>query len=193
MDEPLTLELLLARIQDKDDRRRAAARDAAGQVGAKAIRPLADVAASGELEIARSANRAMWKIVRTAGRPGAENERAATVAALIDVLGDGLLPVQLRRDVLWMLSEIIRDDEIDPEGAASLLDDPDLREDTRCALQRVPGERALAALKIGFERATGEFKAALACSLRARGVQVAEPPCPKLVPTKKTSVQPITG
>lgn len=193
MAEPLTLELLLARIQDKDDRVRAAARDAAGQVGAQAIRPLADIAATGQLEVARSANRALWKIVRTAGQPGAENQRAATVAALVDLLGDGLLPVQLRRDVIWMLSEIIRDEEIEPEDAATLLDDPDLREDTRCALQRVPGERSLAALKLGFERATGEFKTALACSLRARGVQVAEPPCPKLVPTKQTSVRPIAG
>ncbi len=193
MAEELTLERLLAQIQDKDDRVRAAAWQAAGQVGAQAVRPLADIAAGGELEVARSANRALWKIVRTVGRPGAENQRAATVAALIAVLGDSLLPVQLRRDVIWMLSEIIRDDEIDPEGAASLLDDPDLREDARCALQRVPGENSLAALKLGFERATGDFKAALACSLRARGVQVAEPPCPKLVPTKKTSVRPIAG
>lgn len=193
MAEELTLERLLAQIQDKDDRVRAAAWQAAGQVGAKAVRPLADIAASGELEVARSANRALWKIVRTVGRPGAESQRAATVTALIDVLGDGLLPVQLRRDVIWMLSEIIRDDEIDPEGAASLLDDPDLQEDARCALQRVPGENSLAALKLGFGRATGDFKAALACALRARGVQVAEPPCPKLVPTKKTSVRPIAG
>lgn len=192
MDE-LTVDVLIARIKHKDPKVRAAAWQAAGQVGAQAVRPLADVAATGELEVARAANRGLWKIVRTAGRPGAETERAAVVAALVELLDDGLLPVQLRRDIIWMLSEIIRDDEIDPEGAAGLLDDPDLREDTRCALQRVPGERSLTALKIGFGRASGEFKAALACTLRARGIAVADPPCPKLVPTKTTSVKPIAG
>jgi len=191
--EELTVDVLIARVKEKDPKVRAAAWQAAGKVGAPAVKPLAGVAATGELEVARAANRGLWKIVRTAGRPGAENERAAVVAELLDVLDNAQLPVQLRRDVVWMLSEIIRDDEIDPDGAASLLDDPDLREDVRCALQRVPGERALTALKIGFGRATGEFKAALACALRARGIAVAEPPCPKLVPTKQTSVKPIAG
>ncbi|MCR4415455.1 MAG: hypothetical protein NUV77_23850 [Thermoguttaceae bacterium] len=189
--EELTLEALIAKIKDNDAKVRAAAWQAAGKVGAKAVVPLAAVAGGGALEVARAANRALWQIVRTAGRPGAEEERAATVRELLEVLGDAQYPLQLRRDVIWMLSEIIRDDEINPEGAATLLDDVDLREDGRAALQRVPGERSLAALKIGFEAAEGDFKAALACSLRARGVQVAKPPCPKLVPTKTTSVKPI--
>ncbi len=191
--EELTLEALIAKIKDKDDKVRTAAWQAAGKVGAKAVAPLAAVAKDGELEIARAANRGLWQIVRTAGRPGADAERAATVRELIDVLGDAQYPVQLRRDVIWMLSEIIRDDEVDPDGAAGLFDDPELREDARAGLQRVPGDRSLEALKKGFEAATGDFKAALGCSLRARGVQAAQPPCPKLVPTKSTSVKPIAG
>ncbi|MGO8746076.1 MAG: hypothetical protein ACLQNE_08805 [Thermoguttaceae bacterium] len=122
------------------------------------------------------------------GRPGAEDDRKATVAALAAVVRDNQMPMQLRRHVMWMLSEIVKDEEITPEHVARGFDHPDLREDVRAALVRIPGENSLATLKMGFERASGEFKVALACSLRARGVDVSDPRCPKLVPTKETKV-----
>ncbi len=188
MDERLSLDELLAQIKDKNDKVRAKAWQAADKVGAPAIQPLAAIAKAGDLEVSRSACRAVWHIVRFAGRPGAEDDRKATVAALAAVVRDNQMPVQLRRDVMWMLSEIVKDEEITPDHVARGFDHPDLREDVRAALVRIPGVNSLATLKMGFERASGEFKVALACSLRARGVDVSDPPCPKLVPTKETKV-----
>jgi len=189
--EELTLDVLIARIKDKDDKVRAAAWQAAGPVGAAAIRPLAAVAKEGEMEVARAANRAMWQIVRFRGRPGARAEKNATVDALIEVLTYDQQPVQLRRDVVWMLSEIIDDAAIAPDEAAKFLAHPDLREDIRAALQRVGGPNAVATLKAGLASAPDDFKPSIACGLRALGVDVPDVPCLKLKPTKATSVKPV--
>lgn len=190
MDE-LTVEVLINKIKDKNDKVRTEAWQKAGKVGAPALAPLAEVVKKGELEAARSAGKAMWQIVRHAGRPGAEAERQAVVEGLFPLLADKDLPVQLRRDAAWMLSEIIKDAEFRAEDAARLLKDPDLREDVRAALIRVPGNNATEALQMALADASGDFKAALACALRARGVNVPEPPCPKLKPTRQTRVQPV--
>jgi HEAT repeat protein len=189
--EQLTVDTLVAKIKDKDDKVRAAAWQAAGSVGAAAIRPLAGVVKDGELEVSRSANRAMWQIVRHSGRPGAEEEKKAVVEALIDVFQDEQQPVQLRRDAAWMLSEILDDGAVDPPAAARFLGDADLREDVRAALQRIGGPNAIAALKAGLEAAPDDFKPSIACGLRALGVEVPNVPCQKLKPTKKTSVKPV--
>jgi HEAT repeat protein len=190
MDEQLTVDTLIAKLKDNDDKVRAAAWQAAGKVGAPAIGALATLATQGSLEVARSAVRAMWAIVRYVGRPGAEGERKATVEALIGVLSDDGQPLQLRRDVVWMLSEIIRDDEIGVDGAVQALANPDLREDVRAALQRVGGPNAIAALKAGLEAAPNDYKPAIAASLRACGLAVPGVPDVKLKPTKQTAVKP---
>jgi hypothetical protein len=189
MDETLTLETLLAKIKDANDKVRAAAWQAAGPVGAPAVKPLAEIAADAagdKLEIARAANRALWQIVRHAGRPGADDERKAVCAALLPLVGAVSVPMQLRRDVIWMLSEIFDDEMVDVEGAAGLLADSELRDDARMAIQRIPGEKSTAALKAALDRAAGddEFKQALACSLRRRGVEVPNVPCDKLKPRR---------
>jgi hypothetical protein len=133
----------------------------------------------------------MWQIVRYTGRPGAEDERKATVSALVEVFTDGQLPVQLHRDVIWMLSEVVTNDEYDPAQAAEQFKNPDFRDDLRMALQRIPGDNAIAALKAALEIVPDDFKPAIACSLRARGVEVPDVPCVKLKPTKQTSVKPV--
>lgn len=191
--EPLqanTVEQLIARIKDNNDQVRGQAWQSAGPLGAAAIEPLArlSVDPSSELEVARSARRAMWSIVRYAGRPGAQAEKKSVATALAALLAHHW-PVALRRDVLWMLSEIA-DDEAVP-SVASLLKHPELREDARCCLQRIPGNLAVEALRAGLAAAEGDFQSALAESLRARGVQVADLPSKKLVPTKQTSVKPV--
>ena len=134
-----------------------------------------------DLEVARAAKRAMWKIVRHTGRPGARNAKMAVVAKLCGLLGADQ-PVSVRREVVWMLSEIGGLRAIRP--LAELLSDEHLREDARAALERIPAERALQALKAGFEVAPEDFKPNLAQSLRKRGQKVSGYPCVKLVPSK---------
>ncbi len=186
--EELTLDLLIERIQSADDAVRAAARDNAGAVGAKAVLPLAKIAASGELEIARAANRAIQNIVYHAGRPGAAAEAKAVAAELLKLLGDSQ-PSQLRRDVLWMAWQIAGEEAVEP--VAALLANKELGEDARMALERLPGDKATAALQAALATAGEAAKPALAHSLRVRGVETPGAADLRLKPTKKTSVQPV--
>jgi HEAT repeat protein len=141
-----------------------------------------------DLEVARAAKRGLWKIVRHAGRPRAGGMRSAVNKRLVELLNDEQ-PVHVRREVLWMLSEIGNRDSIKP--IAALLSNKDLREDARMVLQRIPNKAALAALKAGLKDAPDDFKLNIAQSLRQRGVKVSGLDCVKLIPTRKTNVKPL--
>lgn len=178
---------LIEKIKSEDDNVRGDAWQGAGTAGAGAIAPLAGVFGEGQFKISRAAKRAMWKIVRHAGRPGEDSERKNVAEELIKLLGSSPIPV--RREVLWMLSEICDGSAV--RSIASLLSNKDLREDTRMVLERIPGKESLAALQAGFQAAPEEFKQGIVQSLRARGVKVDGYPCQKLVPKKKTTVKPV--
>jgi len=175
---------LIAKIKSRDDAVRGPAWQSAGSVGAPAVKPLADVMTDANFEIARAAKRALYKIVRHAGRPGAAKEAKAVATELVALLPSN--PTVVRREALWMLSEIGGDEAVAP--VAALLSDKTLREDARCALMRLPGRKATAALKKAFASAPEEFKFALAESLRQRGEKVKGYPSQKLVPTRQTAV-----
>ena len=190
MDE-LNVEELIAKIKDSDDKVRAAAWLSAGKYGAAAVKPLAAVMTHEDVEVARAARRGLWVLVRHVGRPGADDEKKPVVAALCELLGNEQ-PDAVRREVLWMLSEIGGDEAVAAiREIPGILENKEIREDARCAVQRIPGEAAVQALKDGFEVAPEDFKHALAQSLRDRGVQVDGYPSQKLVPTKQTEVKPV--
>lgn len=172
---------LLERIQSADVQVRGAAWQSAAPYGAPAVRPLAELALTHpDFEVVRAAQRALWKIVRHAGRPKADAERKAVEAELIQLLNQGNADV--RREFVWMLSEIGRNASVQP--LAALLQDTDLREDARAALQRIPTRQALAALKAALKTVPADYRPALAVSLRARGQTVKGYPSQKLVPTR---------
>jgi HEAT repeat protein len=175
---------LIARIRSADEAVSGAAWQSAGRYGAAAVRPLAKLMADGDFEVARKAKRALYLVVRHVGHPAAAGERAAVKGELIVVLGSGPAPV--RREVVWMLSEIGTGRSVGP--MAALLEDEELREDARCALTRLPAPIAVEALKRAFGMASGDFKYALAESLRQRGERVSGYPSRKLVPTAQTNV-----
>ena len=179
---------LIAGIKDSSDKVRTEAWLGAGEAGAPAVKPLAKVMTDNDLEVARAAKRALWQIVRYTGRPKANKERRAVETELVELLGDDQ-PVAVRREVLWMLSEIGGRNSMKP--IAGLMKNEELREDARMALERIPGNRAVTVLKAGFEAAPEDFKTNIAQSLRKRGEEVAGYPCKKLVPTKKTDVKPL--
>lgn len=174
----------IARIRSKDDAVRGPAWQGAAPYGAPAVIPLGGVMTDTDFEIARSARRALWRIVRHAGRPGAAREANAVSEKLIVLLADSGTPV--RREVIWMLSEIAGDEAVAPLSA--LLTDKELRDDARCSLTRIPGRKSLSALKAALATVPDDFKPALADSLRTRGQKVASPPTRKLAPTKQTTV-----
>lgn len=176
---------LVAKIKSTDDAIRGPAWQGAGPIGAPAVGRLADIMGDRDFEIARCAKRAIEKIVRHAGRPGADAERKSVQVELVRLLKHASADV--RCHALWMLSEIGDDAAVDP--MAALLADAKAREDARCALERIPGNQATSALKKGMSAAPEEFKYALAHSLRVRGQKVESYPSKKLVPTKQTGVK----
>jgi hypothetical protein len=185
MAADLTIEKLITAIKSDDAETRTRAWLSAGQLGAKPLKALAETVASGPLEVSRAAERAMWKIVRTVGAPDASGKEGVC-AELVDLLDD-TQPVSVRREVLWMLSEIGGDAEV--PAIADLLGHEGLCEDSRMVLERIPGEVSLAALKTEFARADEQFKPNLAESLRRRGVEVEGYPCQKRIPTRETKIK----
>lgn len=185
----LSIDALIENIQSSDDDVRAAARDGAGPAGAPAIAPLAEIAAGGDLESARAAQQAMQNIVYHAGRPDQADQADAVGAALLQLLSDSQ-PLELRRDALWMTWQLAGSEAVEP--VAALLDEPDLREDARMALERLPGKGATDALQNALEAADDPMqKAALAHSLQVRGVDADQTADFRLKPIKSTSVQPV--
>ena len=113
---------------------------------------------------------------------------------------------QLKEEMIDMVEEVLRDSqphafpekvlseiagEEAVESVAALLANAELHEDARMALERLPGDKATAALKAALATATDAQKPALAHSLRVRGVETPGVPDMRLVPTKKTKVQPV--
>ncbi|MHC4744542.1 MAG: hypothetical protein ACYS8Z_21720 [Planctomycetota bacterium] len=88
---------LIDKIKDSSAEVRTQAWQGAGKFGAAAVGPLAEVMRSGDMEVARAAKRAMWQIVRHAGRPEAEKEKEAVAEELAALLG-GKTPVAVRRE-----------------------------------------------------------------------------------------------
>lgn len=177
----------LQRLQSTDPEINTAACLSAPDLGAAAVKPLADLMGDFDFELARRARRALYRIVHHAGRPGAAAEAKAVEVELIGLLGNG--PVQPRRDFLWMLSEIGTARAVAP--MAALLLDKDLREDARCALTRMPLPAATRALRSSFAKVPENFKYALAESLRARGQEIKSYPSRKLVASAQTTVKPL--
>ncbi len=168
----------------------ASACENAPDYGPAAIRPLALAMTDPDFELARRCKRALAKIVHRAGRPGAEAAAADVESQLIAVLSKTeTLPVQVRRDLLWLLSEIGSARVVPP--IAEFLANKDLREDARCVLIRIPSGEAVTALQHALTGAPEEFKPALADALRARGERIGAFPSKKLMPTAKTSVTPL--
>jgi HEAT repeat protein len=171
---------LVGRLKSKDDDVRGDAWQNAGPAGAAAVGPVAALWTDPDFEVARSAKRAVWNIVHYAGRPGAAKEGKAVEAALLPLVGHSATAV--RRETVWMLSEIGGNDSVEP--LAGLLSDREVRDDARCALERLPGNRAVKALQGALKTAPEEFRYALAESLRKRGEKVQGYPSRKLVPKK---------
>jgi hypothetical protein len=183
-----TQELIKAVSAKNADVRAKAVLDA-GPVGAEAIEPLAAIMTNPDFEIGRAAKRAMWKIVRHAGRPGADdNEQKQVVDELIKLAG-GDRDAGVKCEVLWMLSECAGDEAI--STVVALLAEDETREYARMTLERIPGEKSLTALKKAMNTVPENFKLNIAQSLRARGVEVKGYPCKKLTPVKQTEVKPV--
>lgn len=179
------LNRLIAAIQDDDDNVRGSAWQEAAPAGAPAIQPLATLLHHKNFEVARSAQRAVQRIVRHAGRPGAESEAKAVEQELLELLTNR--SAIIRREALGWLSELGGDTAVAP--MAKLLKDPECREEARCALLRLPSAGVSVVLRDAIAHAPESFRFALADALRRRGEQVEGYPSQKLTPTRSTAVR----
>ena len=179
---------LLAKIKDSSDTVRTEGWQNAGEVGAPAVQPLIKVMGDGDMEVARAAKRAVWRIVRHVGGPETQEGKGAVVRQVASVLEE-TKSAAVRCEVLWMLSEIGGPRVVEP--ISKWLTSEECREDARMVLERLGGAKAKAALNAAFRESPGDFKPNLAQSLRKLGVDVQGYPCVKLVPTKKTDVKPV--
>jgi hypothetical protein len=189
--EELTVDSLIAKIKDKSDKVRSEGWLSAGKVGAPAVKPLAAVTTSGDsdLEVARAAKRALWQIVYDFGRTDGDNQSSAVLTELQALLADEW-PDAFRREVLWMLSEIGDDSSVEP--ITKVLKNTELLDDARCALERIPGEESLNALKAALDSVPNAYKPNIAQALRVRGVEPGQEKYPpqELIPSKQTGVKP---
>ncbi len=178
---------LIERIKSSDEAVSGAAWQNAGAYGAPAVQPLAELMSDPDFELSRKARRALYRVVRRGGYPWSGREREAIEVELVQALEAA--PALVRRELVWMLSEIGSRRAV--PTMAALLADGELREDARCALTRHSAPEAIAVLKSAFAKAPDEFKYALAESLRQRGEAVEDYPSRKLIPKAQTSVQPV--
>jgi bilin biosynthesis protein len=163
--ENASVESLISQLKNKDDNIRGPAWKNAGAFGAPAVRPLAELMMDPDQETARAARRALGQIVHEAGRPGQSARAKAISSALVQLLSGSSPAVQ--SEALWLLSEIAGDSAV--SAMAVLLTNPQVREDARCALTRLPGRAATRALRSALASASEDFRPALTQSLRARG------------------------
>lgn len=160
------LNRFLSDLQSQDLKIRQRAWQSAGPLGAPAVEPLGKLLTSPDKGIARAAGFALEKIAHYAARPGSRSRRAVTNELL--KLAQAAHPLPTRRQALVWLGFTAENSSV-PE-LAKLLSDTAVREDVRTALERIPGNESLKALKAATRSADGSFKQALDQSIQNRAL-----------------------
>ena len=179
----MTLNELLENIQSDSAETRTTAWQQAGTIGAAAVKPLAGLCTQTHQEKAGPPGGA-WRGSYAQSAPlglgrGNRASSGSCSACLVTTgrwLCGGMSSGCSRR--------LAGDESVPP--IAALLNQESLREDARMALERIPGDTSLAALRKALDAGPKDFRPNIAQSLRARGEAV-DPkayPCQKLVPTK---------
>lgn len=162
------LQVFLEQIRSSDAQVRYAAWRSAGPWGAPAVVPLADLMASPEKGIVKAAQEALKAVVHYAGRPGARTEARLVSAELLKVAASSR-PWQVRAEALNGLG-FIGDWRVVP-GLVNLLEDREVREEARLALERIPGRMAQQALEKAVSTVPADFQPHLQQSLYNRALK----------------------
>lgn len=168
---PVTVEALLSRITGADNAARAAAILQAGTQGARAVAPLAGALVHPERNVARAASAALERVALHAGRPGAAGEARAVSTELVRLLPPEQ-PRPVRLAAIRALALVGGAEAAPP--LARLLGDPDLREEARQALEKIPDRAAERELRQALRTVPEAFRPALEQSLRKRRARPAE-------------------
>ena len=184
-------ELIRALKSDSNERRTKAWFEC-GPLGAPAIPPLAALWGDADtgLEAQRAARHAVFQIVRFSSRPETR-ESIKRLLKELHRLVEADEPSQIRRELLWLLSEIAGDESL--PVLSRLLAQDAVREEACMALERIPGKRSLKILEGSLAQAPTDFRPVLAAALARRGHKVSGAPSRRLVPRAQTHVQPLSG
>lgn len=154
---------LISSLQSPEKRWQAAA--GAASVGPDAIADLGRLMASDDPATAKAAGEALRKVVCAAAAPGSKDR--AKAASGLEGLITSATPRQVRSDALLLMGQVGGDAQV--PALIALLREPDVREDARMALERIPGKRATQALERELQQASPGYRPAIQQSLRARG------------------------
>jgi HEAT repeat protein len=163
------LQAFLARIENKDPDVRVAAVHDAASAGAPAVVPLGERMASPDPGVAKSAGEALRVIVHHSARPGAKDEAKAVSHGLAQLLTPGH-PRKVRAEAAHLLGFVGGDEAVPP--LAHLLNDPEMQEEARLALERIPGSASTHALERSLQTAPAEFRPNIEQSLRHKHVSM---------------------
>jgi len=162
------LEETLKQLKSEDMNDRFTAWEAAGPLGATAVKPLAAISKQDNRTIGKAGKLALQNVVNYAGRPGAEAQAKAVAKELMEVASDHQNPRMVRTDALYFIGTIGGSAEI--PGLIKLLEDRVVREDARQALERIPGDESLAALKSAAATVQADFRKNIQQSLHNRAL-----------------------
>ena len=136
----------VAGITSDDKEVRYATSQRAGELGAAAIAPLGKLLVHSRREVSLTSKKALRTLVHDVGSPNTPSDKAREVSGALAKLltADAATPVKL--EVLHLIAFIGEGDVV--AAVASFLGDADkhVRESARLALERIPGDAAVAAL-----------------------------------------------
>lgn len=156
---------LLSQLQSSNLDLRWEAAVKAGPIGAEAVVPLEDLMGGEDRGVTKAATEALRRIAHYSARPGARKEAQAVARELLK-LTDPKRPRFVRVEALYLLG-CIGDEKVVPP-LEKLLYDPQVREEARLALERIPGKSATNALRRALKKVPEDFRANLQQSLRHR-------------------------
>ena len=141
---PAAVTDFIAKIKAPDAPTRYRAQKTAGPIGSAAIAPLSDLVGEADRPTAKAAKGALENIAHHAARPGAKPEARAVTLELLNV-AQSPRPLPARAHALYLLG-FTADGRASP-ALAKLLVSPDVEDEARMALQRIPGSAAAHALR----------------------------------------------
>ncbi|MGC8667283.1 MAG: HEAT repeat domain-containing protein [Chthonomonadales bacterium] len=156
----------IERIRTGDEAAREAALADAPKLPATAVVPLARVMGGDDLGAGRAAQEGLRRLAYASMSNGTH---AAVAAELLKVIGPDY-PRAVRSDALMLLGCCGGGAAVPPISA--LLEDADIREDARMALERIPDPAAARALKAALKRVPQEYRPAIRQSLRHKSMRL---------------------
>ncbi|HUW63012.1 MAG TPA: HEAT repeat domain-containing protein [Candidatus Bathyarchaeia archaeon] len=154
---------LIVDLQGADDQARAVARQLLPDYGLDAFEPLAGLINHENPTVAKAACTVLFDIANESSQPGREAQRAEATRLAMRLL-DAAQPAATKRMGLRLLV-LCAPDGADLEPVTALLRDPELREPTRTALQRMATREAKAALAAASAEALAANDVAFGCAL----------------------------